>query len=82
MNFVIIYEYCEWWIMIDRESRSHCMDLETAYAQGCKKLDQSMQVNTKHLYMLNWIVQVKVLIIVSVNLHFISNLNFNNCKRF
>lgn len=25
------------------ESRSHCMDLETAYAQGCKKLDQSMQ---------------------------------------
>lgn len=32
--------------MIDRESRSHCMDLETAYTQGCKKLDQSMQVNT------------------------------------
>lgn len=25
------------------ESRSHCMDLETAYTQGCKKLDQSMQ---------------------------------------
>lgn len=31
--------------MIYRESRSHCMDLETAYTQGCKKLDQSMQVN-------------------------------------
>nr|XP_022343133.1 RING finger protein 207-like [Crassostrea virginica]XP_022343134.1 RING finger protein 207-like [Crassostrea virginica] len=25
------------------ESRSHCMDMETAYTQGCKKLDQSMQ---------------------------------------
>ncbi|XP_061197285.1 RING finger protein 207-like [Saccostrea echinata] len=25
------------------ESRSHCMDLETAYTQGCKKLDQRMQ---------------------------------------
>ncbi|XP_048747686.2 RING finger protein 207-like [Ostrea edulis] len=25
------------------ESRSHCMDMETAYAQGCKKLDQTMQ---------------------------------------
>ncbi|KAK3104714.1 hypothetical protein FSP39_008469 [Pinctada imbricata] len=25
------------------ESRAHCVDMETAYKQGCKKLDQSMQ---------------------------------------
>ena len=26
------------------ESRSHCVDLETAYKQGCQKIDDTMQV--------------------------------------
>ena len=31
-------------LYIFRESRSHCVDLETAYKQGCQKLDDMMQV--------------------------------------
>ena len=27
------------YILCFRESRSHCVDLETAYKQGCQKLD-------------------------------------------
>lgn len=32
------------WIIFIRESRTHCVDLETAYNQSCKKLDHSVQV--------------------------------------
>ena len=33
------------WVWIFRESRTHCVDLETAYNQSCKKLDHSVQVS-------------------------------------
>ena len=34
-------------LWIFRESRTHCMDLETAYNQSCKKLDHSVQVSKR-----------------------------------
>lgn len=27
-----------------RESRAHCIDIETAYMQGCQRLDQAVMV--------------------------------------
>ena len=30
------------------ESRSHCVDLETAYKQGCQKINNTMQVRIEN----------------------------------
>lgn len=30
-----------------RESRAHCIDIETAYVQGCEKLDQAVLVGER-----------------------------------
>lgn len=29
---------------LDRESRAHCVDLESAYVQGCERLEQAVLV--------------------------------------
>lgn len=34
-------------ILFSRESRAHCVDIETAYMRGCEKLDQAVMVNAK-----------------------------------
>lgn len=39
---------CGWsgsyWVPLDRESRAHCVDLESAYVQGCERLEQAVLV--------------------------------------
>lgn len=33
-----------YWLPLDRESRAHCVDLESAYVQGCERLEQAVLV--------------------------------------
>lgn len=37
-------------LFFPRESRSHCIDIETAYVQGCEMLDQAVLVRESCLF--------------------------------